>query len=169
MTVERGVDRHVRSLSMLVIALPPLAAFVVVGGFFAAEAAGLRPLSSEPANLSEAVAIGAAARALRLIAAGEDPNQQHPIGEGVLGSISYQVDAIDAAILGRRPEMIPVLLEHGAAITDLQRSVCLVRALGYPEVLPLIGAPPDHIELAPSEDVNDALRACLGMPSEPTQ
>ena len=169
MTVERGVDLHVRSLSMLVIALPPLAVFFFVGGFFAAEAVGLRPLSSEPVNLSEAVAIGAAARALRLIAAGEDPNQPHPIGEGVLGSISYQVDAIDAAILGRRPEMIPMLLEHGAAVTDLRRSVCLVRALGSPEVLPLIGAPPDHIERDPSEDVNDALRACLGMPSEPTQ
>jgi hypothetical protein len=169
MTVERGVGRHVRSLPMLVIALPPLAVFVFVGGFFAAEAVGLRPLSSEPANLSEAVAIGAAARALQLIAAGEDPNQRHPIGEGVLGSISYQVDAIDAAILGRRPEMIPVLLEHGAAVTDLQRSVCLVRALSYPEVLPLIGAPPEHLERDPSEDVNDALRACLGMPSEPAQ
>ena len=167
--MERRVDRAVRALPMLVLALPPLAVFVLVGGFFAAESAGLRPLSSEPANLSEAVAIGAAARALRLIAAGEDPNQPRPIGDGVLGSISYRVDAIDAAILGRRPEMIPVLLEHGAAVTDLHRSVCLVRALGYPEVLPLIGAPPDQIERDPSEDVNDALRACLGMPSEPTQ
>jgi len=169
MTVERGVDRHVRSLPMLVMTLPPVAAFVLVGGFFGAEAVGLRPLSSEPANLSEAVAIGAAARALRLIAAGEDPNQRHPIGEGVLGSISYEVDAIDAAILGRRPEMIPVLLDHGAAVTDRQRSVCLVRALSYPEVLPLIGAPPEHLDRDPSEDVNDAIRACLGIPSGPTQ
>ena len=166
MTVEGGVDRRVRTLPMLALALPPLAAFVFVGGFFAAEAAGLRPLSSEPANLSEAVAIGAAAGALRLIAAGEDPNQPRPIGEGVLGSVSYEVDAIDAAILGRRAEMIPVLLEHGAAVTNVQRSVCLVHALRYPEVLPVIGAPPDHVEPNPSEDVNDALRACLGMPSE---
>ena len=28
MTVERGVDRHVRSLPMLVMALPPLAVFL---------------------------------------------------------------------------------------------------------------------------------------------
>mgnify|MGYP001481467360 CR=1 FL=1 len=111
-------------------------------------------------------AIGAAAHALRLIAAGEDPNQPRPIGEGVLGSVSYQLDAIDAAILGRRPEMIPVLLQHGAAVTNLPRSICLVHALGYSDVLPLLGAPPDRIERDSSTDVNDALRACLGMPSE---
>jgi hypothetical protein len=169
MTVERRLDRGVRALPMLALALPPLAVFVVVGAFFAAEAAGFRPLSTEPANLSEATATGAAARALQLIAAGEDPNQARPIREGVLGSVSYQVDAIDAAILGRRAEMIPVLLEHGAAVTNLPRSICLVHALRYSEVLPLIGGPPDHVERDPSRDVNDALRACLGMPSEPTQ
>lgn len=79
------------------------------------------------------------------------------------------VDVIDSAIIWRRAEMIPVLLEHGAAVTDLQRSVCRARALRYPEVLPLIGAPPEHLERDPSEDVNDALRECLGMPTEPTQ
>ena len=169
MIVEAGAERGISERPVLVLALPPLTVFVVVGAFFAAEAAGFRPLTTEPANLSEAVAIGAAARALRLIATGEDPNQPRPIGEGILGSISYRVDAIDAAILGRRAEMVPVLLEHGAAVTNLQRSICLVHALRYPEVLPLIGAPPDDVERDPSEDVNHELRACLGMPSEPTQ
>ncbi len=150
-----------RTRLVLVPALPPLAAFVFICGFFAAEAAGFRPLSGEPANLSEAAAIGAAARALQLIAAGQNPNQPYAIGAGVLGSTSYSVDAIDAAILGRRPEMIPVLRQHGAVVTNLQRSICLALATESPEVLPLIGAPSASAGRGTSENRDDAIQVCL--------
>ena len=110
----------------LILVMPPLAGFITVGGFLIAEASGARPLSAEPANVSEAAAMGAAARTIRFIVNGENPNRPWPIREGMLGSTSYSVDAIDAAILGRRPEIIEVLQEHGAVVVDVLRSACLI-------------------------------------------
>src|SRR5258705_12618472 len=97
----------------LIVSAPPLAAFGLVAAFFTAEAAGLRPLSNGPANLSEAGAVGAAAVALRFIGAGADPNSEYTIGPGVLGRLPRTVNAIDAAILGRQEQMLLLLREHG--------------------------------------------------------
>ncbi len=147
--------------AVLILVVPPLAGFIAVGGFLLAEAAGARPLSAEPANISEAAAIGAAARAIQLIVNGENPNRPWPIREGVLGSASYSVDAIDAAILGRRPEIIEVLMKHGARVTDAPRSACLIRAVDLPELLPIVGASSDRVTSDASEHSSDRIRACL--------
>ncbi len=145
----------------LILVVPPLAGFMVVGGFLLAEASGARPLSAEPANVSEAAAMGAAARAIQFIVNGENPNQPSWIGEGVLGSTPYRVDAIDAAILGRRPEIIEVLQQHGAVVVDASRSACLIRAVDLPELMSLVGSASDRATGEGSEHSSDRIHACL--------
>jgi hypothetical protein len=125
---------------VIAVAMPPIAGLVLVAVFLAAEAAGVSPLSHVEATVSEAAASGSA---------------------GVLDSSAYTVDAIDAAILGRRPEVIPILQEHGAAVVDIGRSVGLAHAVDLPEVLPLLGANAKHVDRDPSVDVSDAVRACF--------
>ena len=145
----------------LILVIPPLAGFIAVGGFLIAEASGARPLSAEPANVSEAAAIGAAARTIQFIANGENPNHPWLIREGVLGSASYSVDAIDAAILGRRPEIVEVLQQHGAVIVDTSRSACLIRAVDLPELMSLVGQASDRSTGEESEHSSDRIQACL--------
>ena len=145
----------------LILVMPPLAGFIAVGGFLLVEAAGVRPLSAEPANVSEAAAMGAAARAIQFMVNGQNPNRPWRIREGVLGSTSYSVDAIDAAILGRRPEMIEVLQQHGAVVVDASRSACLIRAVDVPEMMSLVGAASDRATGEESDHPSDRILACL--------
>jgi len=142
-----------------ILIAPPVAAFALVAGFQVAEAFGFQPLSAQPANVSEAAAMGAAAAALRFIADGSDPNVPRPIAPGVLGTLPRTVDAIDAAILGRRPEMITLLRQHGARVTDAARAQCLADAINFPDALPLLDLQPR--EASSSVEVDDAVDACL--------
>ena len=87
-----------------ILIAPPVAAFALVAGFEVAEAFGFQPLSAQPANVSEAAAMGAAAAALRFIAdKARIRTCRVRLAPGVLGTLPRTVDAIDAAILGRRP------------------------------------------------------------------
>jgi len=147
-------------MRLAIVAAPPLAAFTLVAGFFLVEAAGWQPFNAQPANVSEAAAVGAAASALRFIADGSDPNVARPIAAGVLGSQARTVDAIDAAILGRRPEMITLLRQHGARVTDAARSQCLAEAIDFRDALPLLDLPPTQGPSPPREQ-GDAVDACL--------
>lgn len=141
-------------------AVPPVVAFILVAAFVVAEAVGWRPLSVEPANVSEAAAVGAAASALRFIAEGSDLNAPHPIAAGVIGTLPRTVNAIDAAILGRRAEMISLLLEQGAT-TDTHRAKCLADAVGFPQALPLLGIAEPADPTVDSRQVGDPVGVCL--------
>jgi hypothetical protein len=147
-------------MRLAIVAAPPLTAFALVAGFFMVEAAGLQPFNAEPSNISEAAAIGAAASALRFIADGSDPNLARPIRAGVLGSQPRTVAAIDAAILGRRLDMIRLLRQHGARVTDAARSQCLAEAIDFRDALPLLDLPPMQGS-SPRRELDAALDACL--------
>ena len=147
--------------SAIVAAAPPLAAFGLVVAFFTAEAVGLRPLGNDPANLSEAAAVGAAAVALRFIDTGADPNTEYTIGPGVIGILPRTVNAIDAAILGRQEQMLLLLLEHGARVTHPDRTRCLAAAVNFPEILPALDLPPIQESSAHREDVDGLVDTCL--------
>lgn len=147
--------------SALTVAAPPLVAFGVVAAFFTAEAAGLRPLSNDPANLSEAAAAGAAAAALRFIGAGADANAEYTIGPGVLGRLPRTVTAIDAAILGRQEQMLILLREHGARVTNPDRTRCLAEAVNFREILPVLALQPTQASSGESEDVDGLVDTCL--------
>jgi hypothetical protein len=152
-----------RRLAPLVVAAgPPVIAFALVAAFMTAEAFGFRPFNAEPANISEAAARGAAATALRFIASGADPNVPWPIAEGVLGTLPRTVNAIDAAILGRRAEMISLLHEHGAT-TDAHRATCLAEAIDFPDALPALGLPAIADEKNDPRQVGDPVGTCLSI------
>ena len=148
------------SLPVVVLTAPPLAAFALVAVFLTAEAMGLRPFDAEPANLSEAAATGSAAAALRFIRAGANPNAPQTIAPGVLGSLPRTVNAIDAAILGRREEMITLLLKHGASETDAARVRCLAGAVDFPEALKILGVP-GEADPESGPEVDDPIAPCL--------
>ena len=161
--VETGTSsrtRATRVAAVACVAVPPVVAFVLVAAFVVAEAAGWRPLSVEPSNVSEAAAVGAAATALRFIAEGADPNAPHPIAAGVLGTLPRTVNAIDAAILGRRAEMISMLRTQGAT-TDVHRAKCLADAVDFPQALPLLDIAEPADPTVDSRQVGDPVGVCL--------
>jgi len=161
--VETGTGRRTRATRMAAVAcvaVPPVVAFILVAAFVVGEAVGWRPLSFEPANVSEAAAVGAAATALRFIAEGADPNAPHPIAAGLLGTLPRTVNAIDAAILGRRAEMISLLRKQGAT-TDGQRAKCLADAVDFPQALPLLGVTEPADPTVDSRQAGDPVGVCL--------
>ena len=146
--------------AVALVAAPPLVAFALVAGFCAAEALGFQPFDAQPANVSEAAAMGAAAAALRFVANGSDPNVPQPIAPGVLGTLPRTVTAIDAAILGRRAEMIQLLRQHGVVVADARRSRCLAEAIQFPEALPILGMTAAG-SAGSTGEVDDPVELCL--------
>jgi len=154
-------SERVTAATIALVAAPPILAFALVAGFLAAETLGFRPLDAEPANVSEASAMGAAAAALRFIANGSDPNIPRVIAPGVLGNAPRTVNAIDAAILGRQPEMIQLLRQSGATVADLRRSQCLADAVQFPEALSILGIAGTPSAVVSTGEADDPIEACL--------
>jgi hypothetical protein len=141
------------------IVVPPIAAFVLVAVYLVAESFRFQGLAAtEPRTVSEAAAMGHAARALQLIAEGQDPNQPQHIASGVLDSSEYELRPLEAAVLGRHLEMVRLLQRSGAARFDMARAICFARAR-LPEVLPDLGAAPAASPDGPS-DVAAAISMC---------
>jgi hypothetical protein len=133
------------------ILLPPSAAFVLVAVYLAAESFGFQGLAAtEPRTVSEAAATGHAARALQLIAEGQDPNQPQHVASGLLDSGEYELRPLEAAILGRHLEMVRLLQRSGAARFEMARAICFARAR-LPEVLPDLNAAPAASPDGPTE------------------
>jgi hypothetical protein len=123
---------------VIIVALPVLT-LVVIAAILAGEAIGVHPWASPPpATVSEAAAIGAAYQAIALIRQGQDPSAAGQLPPGVIDRNGYNLTPIDAAIVGRRLEMIALLRAHGAQTTHPGRSVCLAHATGLPEAVPLL-------------------------------
>lgn len=146
---------------VLWLAAPPAAALCFILAGFAAEAAGVRSCASPVAStVSEAAALGDAARLVELIQQGQDPNRSWPVPQGALDSGRWDVAPIDAAILGRTIQMVRLLQRHGAASPDPERSACLARLRGLPEALPLLGRTSADVEVERIVDPADAVRMC---------
>ena len=137
--------------------VPPIAGFLLVAAYVAAEALGFHGLAGpEPDTVSEAAALGNAARALELIAAGQDPNGRLHVRPGVLDPGDHDLRPLEAAILGRHAELVR-LLQRSGATRDTGQAACLARAR-LPEVLADLGAPavsPDS-----NADIETAIRIC---------
>ena len=85
--------------------VPPLAGFVLVAAYVIVEALGFRGLArTEGDTVSEAAALGHAARVLQLIAGGQDASLRHRVREGVIDHDAHAFTPIEAAILGRHAE-----------------------------------------------------------------
>jgi hypothetical protein len=122
------------------IAVPPVAGFVLVAAYVFVEALGFQPFArTDGDTVSEAAALGHAARALQLIAAGEDASARHQVRAGVVDREEHELTAIEAAILGRHAELVRLLQRSGARHSDSARSICYAR-MRLPEVLGDLGA-----------------------------
>ena len=122
------------------LAVPPLAGFLLVAAYVLVEAFGFRPLArSEGDTVSEAAALGHAARTLQLIAAGQDASARHHVREGLIDHDAHEFTPVEAAILGRHAELVRLLQRSGARGPQSARTTCFAR-LRLPEVLTDLGA-----------------------------
>ena len=120
--------------------VPPLAGFVLVAAYVIVEALGFRGLArTEGDTVSEAAALGHAARVLQLIAGGQDASLRHRVREGVIDHDAHAFTPIEAAILGRHAELVRLLQRSGARRPESARTTCFAR-LRLPEVLTDLGA-----------------------------
>ena len=139
------------------IAVPPLAGLLLMAAYVGAEALGFRGLAApEAGTISEAAALGHAARAVELIDEGQDPGARFHVRTGMLDDREHDLEPIEAAILGRHAEMVRLLQRSGAAS---QRGACLARAV-LPEVLPDLGVPSTGSS-DPLVDIATALEMCV--------
>ena len=148
------------------MAAPPLVGFVLIAGYVIAEALGFHALARPAGDtVSEAAALGQAARALQLIDEGQDPNGRQHVREGFLDHDGLELTPIDAAILGRRPELVRLLQRSGATHWDSARTACFAR-LRLPQVLADVGATsvdaPDR-----DADVETTLKTCSAEATRP--
>jgi hypothetical protein len=122
------------------VMVPPIAGFVIVATYVSVEALGFRGLARpEAETVSEAAALGHAARALQLIASGQNPNTLLHIREGIVDRDGHDLTPIDAAILGRHAELVRLLQRSGVTHADSARTACFAR-MRLPEVLADVGA-----------------------------
>ena len=141
------------------VAAPPLAGFLLVAAYVVAEALGFQGLARpEAVTVSEAAALGQAARALQLIAEGQDPNGRHHVREDLLDHASHEFTPIEAAILGRHAELVRLLQRSGARRWDAARTACFAR-MRLPEVLMDLGAS-DTPTADQYADVETTIRTC---------
>ena len=141
------------------IAVPPLAGFVLVAAYVLVEAFGFRALSRpEDDTVSEAAALGHAARALQLIAAGQDASVGHPVRAGLIDHEAHEFTPVEAAILGRHAEVVRLLQRSGARGPQSARTTCFAR-LRLPEVLKDLGASADGAGNGDA-DLETTLRTC---------
>ena len=155
----RDTWEQARSRLLVRIAVPPIVGFLLLSGYIGAEALGFRGLAlPEAETVSEAAALGRAARVVELIAAGQDPNGRLHVRPGILDADGHDLQPLEAAILGRHAEVVRLLQRSGATQPGAERGACLARAR-LPEVLADFGAP----STVPSDSIVDlatALRIC---------
>lgn len=109
-------------------ALPALVAIVI---------AAAAPLSWKggPLTLSEAAALRDAGEVVRQIASGADPNAAYPLRPGVLAAST--LTPLEAAVGARRPEIVQLLVLHGAKVdaAEWRRLNCFAIGLGATDVV----------------------------------
>jgi hypothetical protein len=86
-------------------------------------------------TLSEAAALHDQGELVRLIASGSDPNAVYPLRADVLAVRA--LTPLEAAVGARRPEMVELLMRHGAAVdSDAWRRLhCFAVATGDADVV----------------------------------
>jgi len=119
--------------ALIVTAVAPLLA-VFLGSAWAVVGwlAGTSPFWPDPnMTLSEAAGLGNAGEVVRLITLErKDPNRPWPVREGILGA-AHDATPLEAAVTGRRQDLIPVLLRYGVVVPDhgAARTLLICRAV----------------------------------------
>ena len=89
-------------------------------------------------TLSEAAALHDQGELVRLIAAGNDPNAVYALRPAVLAART--LTPLEAAVGARRPEMVELLMRHGATVapSDWRRLHCFAIASGAADVVQML-------------------------------
>ena len=109
---------------------------------------GYRALAA-PADLtmSEAAVLRDEAELLRQMRHGVAPDMQYTIRRGMLSEQDYIMTPLEAAIAARHAEVVQLLVDNGAKLTDanLPRLICLARLSEATDIAALLQAhsPPD--------------------------
>jgi hypothetical protein len=138
---ERAGAAHTASRAVwmrVVVVAPALTATLLAAGFAAGELLGGHPFSySRPRNIAEAAAMGSGAEVLRLLRAGEDPRAIMDVRSELISSNITRVNAVEAAVWGRRVQLLRMLERHGAIEgDDMKRYVaCLATLARVPSIV----------------------------------
>lgn len=100
-------------------------------------------------NLTEAAAVRDTAEISRLLEQGDDPNQRRPVRPGLIGNdVERQATPLEAGISIGRPDVLRLLLEHGASPSpsEWRRLRCAAQALQHADVVAALDA---HRPVAP--------------------
>jgi hypothetical protein len=147
MTESRG-----QTIIAVAVAAPVVLATCAVLLFSGLELRGRTPLSDGPVqNIAEAAGLGHASEVLRLLAAGENPNQVRLVRQGIISSTITKVTALEAAIWSRRVQLVELMDRRGAIVDGESRRqlACLAHDLPNPvdEIVDYLSpqGPPDCV------------------------
>jgi hypothetical protein len=137
--MDAGPNRVARLLSICA-ATPALAAVAVSAAIAIMAVTNDAPpfWHGGSLTLSEAAALHDQGELVRLIASGNDPNAVYPLRADVLAVRA--LTPLEAAVGARRPEMVELLVRHGAVVdpTAWRRLHCFARASGALDVVQML-------------------------------
>lgn len=134
-----------RNLSVALVSLPPILAFVGWMAVLAITAVtGHHPIwNLEPRNLPEAVAFRDAAALVRRVERGEDVNRAADVRTLEVLDETVTLTPIEAAAVARQGELVQLLLDLGASPDAVvwQRAWCVSDATSVREALDALRPP----------------------------
>lgn len=99
------------------LAIPAAVVALLHALMLTAAVAGRHPFwQAHPINLSEAAALHDAGEVARLIGQGEDPNRRRDVRAGLIRDDASRLTPLEAAVAEDRPEIVALLLHHGALL-----------------------------------------------------
>jgi hypothetical protein len=119
-------------------AVPAALGLLLVSVFVAAEIAGHTLLSYDmPRNVAEAAAMGNGSEVLRMLREGQDPNAILPVSPEIISSTITRVSAVEAAVWGRRVQLLRLLEREGAIrnVETRQYVACLATLARVPAIV----------------------------------
>jgi hypothetical protein len=128
---------------MVAAAAPAVALIALVAGMLVAEAAGWPLVWFEtPMTMAEAAGLRDPATVLAKIRQGEDPNRRVQVRAGVFSDHPAMLTPLEAAVLGRRLDVIQLLVANGAVVDAGNRAVlaCRARTAGQEEIVEYFSA-----------------------------
>jgi hypothetical protein len=113
--VASAPEGRISTPQAVAAAVPAATGMLLVALFIASEIAGHTPLAYDlPRNIAEAAGMGNGSEVLRMLREGQDPNAIVSISPDIISSSITRVTAIEAAVWGRRVQLLRLLEREGA-------------------------------------------------------